>query len=99
MYQQLANITVVPKDWVDLMAILEDGVQGAGTHVYLTRDIGRNEAELGHYYFSKEVLEGNFHFTVWIVNKNWPLHDELAKRILLYQQVSGAFKIKLKRKT
>ena len=89
-YQQLAERTVVPKDWDEKMTILENDVQGAGTHVYLTNYIFWNEAELGFYYFSKEILEGNFPFHVWIVNKKWPLHDELAKHLLLYHQVSEA---------
>ena len=99
--QQLAKITVVPNDYLEWRTILENDVQGAGTHVYIYGWIVdySDESKFGKYYFSKEVLQGLTPWMVWIVNKKWPLHDELAKHVLLYQQVRGAFEIKLKRKT
>ena len=83
-YQQLAQITVVPKDAEELNTILEEGVQSAGTHVYLTNDLWPDQAG------SKDKLEGKnpFHGG-WIINKKWPLKDKLNQHILLYNQVTN----------
>ena len=91
-YQQLAQITVVPKDAEELNKILEEGVQSAGTHVYLTNDLWPDQAALGSWYYSKEKLEGKnpFHGG-WIMNKKWPLKDKLNQHILLYNQVTNWF--------
>ena len=73
-----------------LHKILEEGVQSAGTHVYLTNDLWPDQAALGSWYYSKEKLEGKnpFHGG-WIINKKWPLKDKLNQHILLYNQVNN----------
>ena len=87
-YQQLAEITINPEDKEERLKLMEENILGAGTHVYLASGVADEEQELGDFYSSKEALEGNAPWTVWIVNKKWPLNDELAKHILMYQQVS-----------
>jgi hypothetical protein len=93
-YLQMAKIAVNPKDSDDLMKILKDDVLDAGTHVYLTNYLWPSEQKLGSYHWSKETLEGKSPYVAgWIVNKKWPLNDELSQHILLYNQVCGIFLI------
>jgi hypothetical protein len=86
-YKQLAKITVVPKNWNELKRILKHDVQGAGTHVYISN---WPDGE-GYQHVSKEIIEGSNPYGGWIVNKKWHLNEELAKHILLYQQVCRIF--------
>ena len=86
-YQQLAKIAVVPEDMDELITILKEDLHGAGTHVYLSNWLWPEQEMLGSYHWSKEVLEGNSPWIVWIVNKKWPHNDDLGKHILMYQQV------------
>ena len=96
LYQQLANITVVPKDFNEMMFVyMQYGVQGNGTHVYLGNDVccGMTfiSGILYQYHKSKEVIAGVPAYGVWIVNKLFHLNDQLAKHLLLYRQVWGIF--------
>ena len=86
-YQKLADRAIVPKDSDELLRFLEDYVLGAGTHVYLMISDNDDLYELGDFHYSKDVLEGYSPWAVWIVNKKWSLHDQLAIHILIYQQV------------
>ena len=86
-YQQLAERAVIPEDREELMTILKDDLHGSGTHVYLTNGIRTEQEPLGSYHFGKEVLQGRPPWGVWIVNKKWPLNEELGKHILIFQQV------------
>ena len=86
-YQKLADRAIVPKDYDELIRFLEDDVLGAGTHVFLYTKNVYILYELGDFHVSKDVLEGHSPWVVWIVNKKWPLHDQLAIHILIYQQV------------
>jgi hypothetical protein len=85
-YKQLAKITVMPKDWDEVLRILEHGVQGAGTHVYMSN---WPVDKFGYHHLSQEKIEGSNPYVGWIVNKKWHLNEELAKHILIYQQVCG----------
>ena len=88
-YRQLAKIAVNPTDIPELVKMIKEDVLDAGTHVYLTDVLRPEEAELGFFHYSREVLEANSPFVGWIVNKRWPLNDELAKHLLLYQQAGS----------
>ena len=67
---------------------IKNGVIAYGTHVMIGPFIkGSRLKAYGYYYMSKEKIMGASPWNVWIVNKKWPLHDELAKHLLLYQQV------------
>ena len=85
-YQKLGERSVMPKDWDELRLMAEEKIVGANTHAWITSDL------IGGMYYkdyhpSKEVVEGADPWYVWIVNKKWPLKDQLAKHILLFQQV------------
>ena len=54
------------------------------THARLFGD----EEELGSYHFSKEPVTGILPFSFWIMNKKWPLSDDLAVHLLIFEQVS-----------
>ena len=86
-YQQLAEIAVVPKDYAELLRMLKEDLQGAGTPVYLYNILFPEEEELGDYHWSKEILQGDLPFIFWLVSNRWPLKDDLAKHILIWQQV------------
>jgi hypothetical protein len=88
-YKQLAEIAVImPSYWKDQDRIFEHFIQGNATHVFLGNELWNDVEKLGDYHFSNEVLETPFlPYRGWIVNKKWPLNDELAKHILWYQQV------------
>ena len=82
-YQQLAEIFLVPKTWEEYGKIWEDGGIDRGTHVYL----GRISLADRYYYWSTETLKGETPYNVWVVNKKWPLNDEMAVHLLIFQQV------------
>jgi len=93
-YQQLANTTIVPHTYEEMMTIHDYHILGNGTHVFMDIKFDwrldykiDGEYVMARYYWSKEVIGAGAPWPVWIVNKKWPLHDELAKHILLYQQV------------
>ena len=102
MYRDLASITVVAEDWPELWKLIENGVQGAATHVYLGKSlyVGWWEwvdgqwykypdlEDFGEYHFSQEVLAGFNPYGGYIVNTYFHLKEQLAKHILLHQQVS-----------
>ena len=81
-YQKLGEITILEEEednwerWYD--AVLENG-----THVFLTAYDGD-----GDYHASKENLEGRFSWLNFISDKKWHFKGDLAKIILIYQQVS-----------
>ena len=102
LYRDLASITVVAEDWAELWDLIENGVQGAATHVYLS-DFLDGEwwdnvdgqgiyypdlKDFGEYHFSQEVLSGFNPYSGNIVNKYFHLKEQLAKHFLLHQQVS-----------
>jgi hypothetical protein len=87
LYQQLAPITVLPKNHDEFWEILKNSVQGNGTHVYLTSGLWDDEKELGRYHFSQELLEGYNGYSGWFINKKYHLSNELAKHFLIYHQV------------
>ena len=58
-------------------------IKGKGSHVFLTEYDGN-----GDFHGSKETLEGQFPWFNWISDKKWHFKDDLAKHILIYQQVS-----------
>ena len=101
LYRDLASITVVAEGWPELWDLIENGVQGAATHVYLSNSL-RGEwwdyvdgqriyypdlNDFGEYHFSQEVLSGEHPYGGYIVNKYFHLKEQLAKHILLHQQV------------
>ena len=44
-------------------------------------------SQFGLYHLSKEVLAGNLPYGFWIENKHFQFSEQLAKHILIYQQV------------
>ena len=103
LYRDLASITVVAEDYAELWDLIENGVQGAATHVYLNSYLDEFRWEwdwvdgkwiycpdlkdFGEYHFSQEVLSGFHPYGGYIVNKYFHLKEQLAKHILLHQQV------------
>ena len=91
LHQDLAKIIVVPKDMLEFNYLLWYHVLGNATHVLLSsyffdrEDMNAKEGKLLH--FSQEVIEGFNPYQGWIQNKLFHLNDELAKHILIYQQV------------
>ena len=85
-YQQLAEIAVIC-EWVEVLKTTYHKLQGHGTHVYINFYIPEDMKDMGKYYFGKELLEGVSPYTGWIVNKRWPLNEQLARHILRFQQV------------
>ena len=86
-YKKLAKTMVVPTDWDELYYYLTYHVQGNGTHVLLGNHVWDKMREFGLYHFSQEIIEGSSPYGVWIISKLFPLSNELAKHILIYQQV------------
>ena len=102
LYRDLAKITVVAENYSQLYSILEHNVQGAATHVFLNsglRDFAwcdedrcyPNMEDLGKYHLSQDVLSGHNPYVGYIVNKYFHLKEELAKHILIFQQVCEIF--------
>ena len=87
LYQYLASITVIPKDHSEWLDLMQFGVQGNETHVYLGPGIWGNTRQFGLYHFSKEVLAGLLPYSSWIQNKHFQFNEQLAKHIAIYQQV------------
>ena len=88
-YQYLASITVIPKDHSEWLDLMQFGVQGNATHAYLGPGIESDGGQFGLYHVSKEVLAGKLPYNFWIENKNFRFSEQLAKNILIYQQVCG----------
>ena len=90
-YQDLAKIAVITYPfghWKDEhLNLLEHGVHVNGTHVYLTSYISEDVKKLGRWHFSQEILEGLMPYSGWLINKKYPLSEQLAKHLLIYQQV------------
>ena len=82
-HRQLYEMCDDPKNHDERMKMLEDDVQGAGTHVFIS-DVLQWD---GDYHFSNEVLQGITPYQTWIVNKMWSLNEDLAVHLLRYQQV------------
>ena len=91
-----AGVTVW--DDYDVMPnMLKENVTENGTHVYLTNVIDgkfkipqtdfKRHNTLDDFYISKEELNGTSPWGGWIMNKEWPLQEELNMHILWYQQV------------
>ena len=91
LYRQLAEIAINPKDKEERLNLMKDQILNDGTSVYIGAGVDRDELEPSDFYKSKDVLEGMNPYTVWIVNKKWPLSEKLAGHILLYQQVGETF--------
>ena len=85
-YQQLGERAVMAKDWDELRLLAKEKIVGANTHAWITQDLVGG-MDYKDFYPSKEVLEGSTPWYLWIVNKKWPLKDQLAKHIHLFQQV------------
>jgi hypothetical protein len=66
--------------------ILEDNSHALVSQ-YLT-----GEMSYWDYHKSEESLEGYTPWFVWLINKKWPLKEQLAKHLLRVQQV---FKLEL----
>ena len=79
-YQKLGEITIMADDNWDRVW---DALRENGTHVFLQPDDGN-----GDYHGSKETVEGRFSWLNWISDKKWHFKEDLAKHILIYQQVS-----------
>ena len=86
-YQKLSKKTVVPTGWDEFWDLLRYHVQGNGTHVILGNHVYEQWKEFGLYHVSQEVIEGTIPYGVWITNKLFSLSNDLAKHILIYQQV------------
>ena len=90
LYQDLASITVIPKGELEFWYLMRDGVHGSETHVYLGARIWGYMLKWGNlYHISKEVLEGRLNYNFWIENKHFRLSQQLAKHLLIFQQVCG----------
>ena len=87
-YRQLAEIAINPKDKEERLGLMKERILNDATGVYIGTAIDQDEFEPSEFYKSKDILEGMNPYTVWMVNKKWPLSEKLAKHILLYQQVS-----------
>ena len=85
-YQQLAEITINPEDDYEISKLIKE-MHEEGTLVYLNNAIWSDLAKLGDYHFGKEVLEGDSPYTYFLLNKLWPLNEQLARHIVRYQQV------------
>ena len=93
LYTKLANITVIPKTWEAFWILIQHGVQGNATHVFLGNTIWGYMRRFGRYHYSQELLEGAFGYGGFIVNKHYYLRNDLAKHILIFQQVYQIFLI------
>ena len=87
LYRQLSEITIVPKDYNELVNLMRERILKDGTSVFIGIEMYADELDPADFYKSKEVLEGNNYFTFWIVNKKWPLSEKLAQHIIRSQQV------------
>ena len=91
-HQQLAEIFYLPKSNAEFYKTMEALVfDDAGSKVYL---IPRTHAFIGAYqpkdldrYRSKEVLQCMAPWQGWVVNKIFPLKEDLAAHLLRFQQV------------
>ena len=91
-YPKLAEKIIVPKDYNEWLNNVTERILKDGTSVQLASAIppkaGLDPAD---FYKSKDILEGDNPYGVWIVNKKWPLSEKLAQHILLFQRVRGHF--------
>ena len=86
-YNQIAQNMDTPKTQHEKLFRLQLDVLEQGTHVYLSIvPLLIQETDLGHYHYSREVVEGTAPFAGWIINKMWPLNEDLQKHILIFQQ-------------
>jgi hypothetical protein len=92
-YQKLGEIIVIPKDYDTVNKLVKEGIQGENTHVYL----GWLSSSFfdGKFHKSNQVLEGNYPFTVDILNKKWSLAEEYSYHLLVIQQVNNIFRLPL----
>ena len=99
-YLQLAERTINPDNRNQLFELTKMKLQIEGTHVYLGSSINPKWEKFGDFHFSKEILEGASPWGGWIVNKLWPLNEQLARHLLRYQQVciQSCFLYKVKSK-
>ena len=87
-HNQVAKKSIITKDYADMMNMLAEDVQGAGTHAFLHNELYPDMKKLGYYHKSKTTLEaGMSPYLFWLVNKRWPMADELAVHLLKFQQV------------
>ena len=93
LYQQLSNITIISPssaehvDWTAYDNLIKFGILGNATHVYLAGALYKEDYTFGRFHFSKEVMEGESPYANWYINKKYHLSNDLAKHILIYQQV------------
>ena len=90
LYRQLAEIAINPKDVEEWLNLMKERTLKKGTSVYMAPEL-YSYFDPADFYFSKDALEGMDPYTVWIVNKKWPLSEKLAQHILTYQQVGVFF--------
>ena len=88
-YQQLGENIIINNLYVPMPGFNPenktywDAILENGTHVLLHKYDGD-----GDYHASQEILEGVFPWFNFISDKKWHFKDDLAKHILIYQQVS-----------
>ena len=89
LHQDLSKIIVIAKDYAEYNNLIMNQVLGNATHVLLCNYVSeREDMKQGNlFHFSKEVIEGFNPYSGWIQHKLFHLNDELAKHILIYQQV------------
>ena len=86
-YQKLGEVMVVPKNEEEVIKMLKEDVQDAGTHIFLCNFLNPEWEKLGDYHWSKEELPGISPYSNWYVNKRWALNEEMAVHLLRSQQV------------
>jgi hypothetical protein len=86
-YHEIAENAVEAPTSDDRLTLLREGLQGAGTHVFLGYYLTPEEFKLEKYWMSKEGLEGTNPYGGYIMNKKWHLAEQFQKHILLFHQV------------
>ena len=70
LYRQLAEITIVPKDYNEWLNLMKERILKEGTSVWMGAYISTAWGLVPEdFYKSKDILEGNNPYGVWIVNK------------------------------
>ena len=75
-YQTLAKNMKIPNDWDEFDHLIEHGIIGNGTHVYISYRLTRRAKSLGRWWRGN-VVQGNFPYSGYLSDKKWHLNEAL----------------------
>ena len=88
LYRELGKQAVMAEDWNDFERLIRSGVLDSNTHVVLSSNLCCGLPFKSFYAFP---LDGHPPWYIWIINRRWPMREQLTKHILIFQQVRKSF--------